>query len=800
MKKVFITLFLFFAYFPGHSQGLQSWIDSQKYLVYEKVYLHVDREFYAPGDIIWFKTYLVSGLTHQLLPGYKNIFVQLVSEGGTVISDRIILSIGGVAQGDLQISDSIPNGHYFIRAYTRYLENFSEKSCFHQKILISRDYNPPETGTLADTGGKIDIAFLPESGTLVLNALNYIAFKAIDETGRGINISGKIVDENDTLVTTFRTDFQGMGRVIMMPQEKKSYFAKIDHHPEIFYRFGDGQENGYALHYKEDGENLLFTVSRNFNKSEKSKIYLAASHKGVVLFYREIEISGFNEVLKIRKNILPSGISKITLLDADLEVQAERLVFIGDKPGLFKLELSGKEFTTRSKVEGNLDFHSDDGDTIQSTLSVAVVSKDYVSIGGNTLNMRSYLLLDSELKGIIENPSSYFIDEEKISSSAKLDLLMMVQGWRSYYWNELNNYHFAKLKGWDDAGLTVQGYVKALFKNRPIIGGEVVLGPFSKTFLFEETRTDSLGRFKFDRLYLKDSALVILNAKNEKDRANTEIIPDPVFPFRTSIPAWPLRNLYPWPTVPMMYHRDEYYRQLKNEEYIPGKGNILLGEVVVIGSRKEKEDGHFRLYGEPDETLKIKEEDYTYQNILDYLDGKVAGLIVSGDQISMRGGGMPLFLLDGMVVLDEMVNDLILHTHISDIDKIEVLKSGGTMAFLGSKGADGVIAIYTKKGDVSAEIKRYVKGRIILRVRGFRKPAQFYSPMYTLENIDNPKADYRPTIFWEPALQMAGDKATFSFYTSDEQTEYSVVVEGISKKGKICSIRSDFSVTGKNTR
>jgi hypothetical protein len=44
---------------------------------------------------------------------------------------------------------------------------------------------------------------------------------------------------------------------------------------------------------------------------------------------------------------------------------------------------------------------------------------------------------------------------------------------------------------------------------------------------------------------------------------------------------------------------------------------------------------------------------------------------------------------------------------------------------------------------------------------------------------------------------MAGNQAVFSFYTSDELSDYSVIVEGISKNGKICSVRSDFSVTAK---
>jgi TonB-dependent SusC/RagA subfamily outer membrane receptor len=796
-KRFVIAFLLFLVHFSGQTQSLQPWIESQNSLLFEKVFLHIDREFYSPGEKIWFKTYLVNGLTHQLLPGYKNIFVQLVSEDGKVISDRIVLSIKGTAQGDFLIGDSIPNGQYFIRAYTKYLENFGEESYFHEKVLISNNFNSSGIQKPLDTKNKMDVSFWPESGNLVLNAMNYIAFKAVDETGKSLEVSGKVRDENDSIITTFRSDFQGMGKLVMMPLENKSYSARIDQYPGFIYHFMDFQHNGLSLHYKDDGKNMLFTVSRNFKRTDKSRIYLAASHKGVVLFYREMEISSLNSALKIGKNVFPPGISKITILDPDFNALAERLVFIDDSTVFYKMKINATQFTTRNQVDVHLEFGPDDKDTMLSTLSVAVVNRDYLSAGGSKQTMKSYLLLDSELKGAIENPYSFFLNEGTVSSAGKLDLLMMVQGWRSYYWEELNKFQFEKLKGWNDAGLTVGGYVKALLKNKPVIGGEVVLGPFSGNMLFEQTRTDSLGRFKFDRLYLMDSALIILNAKNEKERANTEIIPDFVNPFQQSVPAWPLQKMVPWPTVPMMFYRDDYYRQLKREEFIPEKGSVLLGEVEVIGLRKEKEDGHFRIYGEPDNSLKIKEEDYAYQNILDYLQGKVAGVIISGDQISIRGGGTPLFLLDGMEVDDLMFNALVIHIPMNDIDKIEVLKGGANLALFGSKGANGVIAVYTKKGDVNVEMKRYIKGRITQRIRGFRKPSQFYSPKYTNENINNSKPDYRPTLYWEPALLMTENQAAFSFYTSDELSEYSVIVEGISKNGKICSLRSDFSVTAK---
>jgi hypothetical protein len=90
-----------------------------------------------------------------------------------------------------------------------------------------------------------------------------------------------------------------------------------------------------------------------------------------------------------------------------------------------------------------------------------------------------------------------------------------------------------------------------------------------------------------------------------------------------------------------------------------------------------------------------------------------------------------------------------------------------------------------------------VKGRIILKLRGFDMPAKFYSPLYSLENIDSPQPDFRPTLYWNPDVCFVNGKANLDFFTSDELTEYVVYLEGITKNGKICFGTASFTVDKK---
>ena len=88
MKTLTTALLLLISFFAQlQAQDIQGWIDSKKPLLFEKLYVHIDRELYAPGDIIWMKVYQVNGVTHKLNTNFRNIFVQLISEEGKVVQD-----------------------------------------------------------------------------------------------------------------------------------------------------------------------------------------------------------------------------------------------------------------------------------------------------------------------------------------------------------------------------------------------------------------------------------------------------------------------------------------------------------------------------------------------------------------------------------------------------------------------------------------------------------------------------------------------------------------------------------------
>lgn len=129
-----------------------------------------------------------------------------------------------------------------------------------------------------------------------------------------------------------------------------------------------------------------------------------------------------------------------------------------------------------------------------------------------------------------------------------------------------------------------------------------------------------------------------------------------------------------------------------------------LGEVVVVGygTQKKKDLTGAISVVDMEEINKLSTSTLSHA-----LQGQVAGVDVtsfsgspgSGITVRVRGIGTlndsdPLFVVDGMMVGD--INFL----NTSDIESVQVLKDASATAIYGSRGANGVIIITTKKGEV----------------------------------------------------------------------------------------------------
>jgi TonB-dependent SusC/RagA subfamily outer membrane receptor len=103
----------------------------------EKVHLHLDKPYYAIGDDIWFKAYVVvNTLDGRPSNLSKILYVELINESDSVKKQLLLPLIGGISWGDFKLTDSLREGNYRIRAYTQWMRNAGPEFLFDKTIKI----------------------------------------------------------------------------------------------------------------------------------------------------------------------------------------------------------------------------------------------------------------------------------------------------------------------------------------------------------------------------------------------------------------------------------------------------------------------------------------------------------------------------------------------------------------------------------------------------------------------------------------------------------------------------------------
>ena len=103
----------------------------------------------------------------------------------------------------------------------------------------------------------------------------------------------------------------------------------------------------------------------------------------------------------------------------------------------------------------------------------------------------------------------------------------------------------------------------------------------------------------------------------------------------------------------------------------------------------------------------------------------------------------------------------------------------------GADGAGGAIAIYLRKGaDMPSTPGSGLSNN---SVTGYTPIKQFYVPDYAIINPEDDKQDNRTTLFWAPEIitEPGSNKATITFYNNDVTNAFRVIIEGMTKDGKL---------------
>ncbi len=797
-----------------YTQANQNFPKTEKVQLAEKVYLHVDRLTYNSGDDIWFKAYVIDPSTNKPSANTNYLHVELISSDSKIILSRKVMFSGGTGNGDFHLADSIPSGQYRIRAYTNYMRNYDDHFFFMKVVTIINpyDYEQSVTRNIQNIENKIDISFFPEGGSLVDNVYSNVAIKAVNALGKGCDITGEIFTTDGDSVTSFKSTHLGMGIFDLIPAPGIRYYAKVRSQDGTFTEallpvsFPTGltmnalitQDKKLFIKISTNERTLRTIVNQDFN--------LLLSSRNLINKATKLKITSLVNNFLIPIEDFPEGIFKVTLTGSEGLPACERLLYYPKNEELYLNIIPDKNiYKPREKVKVDLSLTGDSLISGNDNFSVSIAEEQYTSDPAlYTTSIASWFLLESDVRGPVEEPSYYF-DHTNKNRFADLDLLLMTQGWRDFQWKYDSLSPFAH-----EIGIILSGTIKRIVNNNPIEGAKINLGLFTSTSsLFFDTMTDHNGNYTFEGLDITGEAEVFISSTDKSEKMIGRIFLDSISYESPEIEE--LRS----DTIELVLNTKDYsafqqeavYKLNIKKKYTL-KDTISIGEVIITANRpptiqEQRIREVRRVYATPDKEVVIPPAMDNYSgDVFSFISGRVAGVqVVRGVnlhsmyypndiEVFIRGQftmqkryGVDykrgaLILLDGYEI-DTLSLGKILSLPMFLIDRVDVLNAS---PLYGMSGANGVINIITRSG-VRRTIEKMPPNSAYARISGFNAPRIFYSPKH------DPKypaymPDTRTTLFWKPDVSIEKDNAiNLEYYNADNPGEIDITVEGITEDG-----------------
>lgn len=749
----------------------------------EKVYLHTDRSEYFAGETIWLKAYLANTDTGDTAKSSSFIYVELF--GDSLISRIKIKEDSTGFDGWIKIPDNQPAGYYTLRAYTRWMTNFTEKYFFSKEITIvtpkSLATGNKSLSIQSGSSDYIDVQFFPEGGRYFPGISSKIAFKAISHDGGPVKITGKLFSKDGSPECEFESKHDGMGVVSIVNPNEKGYYAVVTTET--------GGQNRFELPEPEKKGASISVASTSGKVVVRSIIYNLPAGKYSLVFsngakdYYNKSIEIGESLNQFAKSSIPEGVNCAKILDKEGNILAERLFYIyaKDLPQI-KIIPDKSVYSVRDSVGINIKIPSSDGFPLKGSFSVSVTDSAMVKENLNRENIISYMSLSSNLKGYINEPGYYFtnITPEK---ERNLDLLMMTQGWRYYYIEPIRDtiYDIDRTLP-REFTQSISGKVSGLFRKDP---KNTILMLYAPSIKFQQAfLLGNQSSFTVEGLNFPDSTSFLLGVSG---RAGGQLYGLSI--DQEKIPVYSKKIKSAFNKFSKLSDTNSYIATIPYEENVEKRN---LQEIFVTADSKDRYNPVYNpspfLQKFTRNQLKERKDlfEFDQMSVIDYLALTFPGLTVSTDtnnnrillstrQTSMSGPGQPLVYVDQMQWGDTGQLDAY-GMKVIDLENIAFLKGNEGAMY---RSLNGVILITTRRG-MGTENK---KNSNIQKVypTGYQTKVKFYSPKYlTKAEKESPKKDFRRTMYWNPdVLTDINGNASFSFYTDDNLNTLNVRIEGM---------------------
>ena len=693
---------------------------------------------------------------------------------------------------------------------TRHMTKTNDKGFFRFSFRPSSNMSDFIRMNISANGRKLDrkaqlpsfeddfsAKFLPEGGNLVAGMEQVVAFKAVGVDGRAVEVEGKIQTKLGVEVCSIKSEHSGMGKFTFTAQAGESYIATLSTKEGVTRSFTlpEALPSGCVINLKPDTANRVLLQIFTTENYPRENLVAVVQSRGIVNYVAE----DLSHALRIPLEKLRSGVAQVSIVDKTTRtVIAQRLFFVRGTAATATITPSITKCAPRERVNLNFAIKNSAGNAVKGDFVVSVTDADLLKVDDNTDNIFTYMLLNSELKGHIENPKYYF-EADDAKHNEHLDLVMLTHGWRRYNINSILAGKKPHITQPFEKEQSISGGIKSTIgKTR---NTSVMIFRNRKEYLGVHA-LNSTNRFHITGVDAQDTTVYILQALNKNgtsDRVRIKVDPQ-IYPTTPTI----AREIFHKKKESSL---SEAYMVRSKQNYFDEGGLpvIDLDVVEVVAKRIVTYDYSSSLNdfntvsGDMTRFVSIFDALQRFRQ-LEIIGNEVyvaspkltkSNVSVSHDDSDESGGLdnveinmddktdlMPALYVNGtqmdMGIIDAYPMSEVIS--VSYLDKFESMAAG-----MGSE--TGAIILHVK--DINAREKFLINSMAEVVVPGYSAPAEFYSPDYSVENDKN-KKDNRTTIAWVPSLQSnsLGD-ASISFWTADRQSNYRVIIEGITTEGEL---------------
>ena len=517
----------------------------------------------------------------------------------------------------------------------------------------------------------------------------------------------------------------------------------------------DATASLFDLNHQNDILSVALSPAVLAKLSRGEKLYLTMHCRGIVFYAEALEKERERYLFDI--STFPAGVVQTLLLDDRLHLLDQHLLCTNERKGPdIKFTTDKPTYNRREQVNVVMKLLDETGKPLKGNFSVSVTDDANVCL--DSLRMIApYLLWESDLSA----------DRQQ---------------WPRYNLKNLLNGNYQHPGGRFDVSPEIKGIAYDFYSRKAKTDAEVSIFGIESLFSAKQ-HTDSLGRFCFTGFDFPEGSTFLIRATGKRGNKSIQPIVEPevFYPFKHSVVNHNANS-----TKSYAYRNEN---QERFDSLAQAMNSYQLDEVIVKADSVKKigKSVYHSFMGR----VKTAEELMTPhpRSLTDMLE-RFPGVYISGDSVMLSGIKNELFFLDDIPTTFEDVRNI----NIDEIDEIEVIKDASAAVF-GMKGANGAILIMTKRG----EITRPELVRNVVRVSplGYQRLKRFYPVCYdTEEKQSSVSEDNRSTLYWNPCVPITDNgEASFDFYTSDSDTPYTILVQGVSEDGRIISLKRKISRT-----